>query len=188
METSNAHEKGKKKKGLVKICSKSMCTHFKGANEQTNYLFIVQTDVNIYANPVTSFFQIHFALTIKMAAVLSKIIGNPIKMVTILFRFPKVRFWNGQDYGYNYKYNWPFQNQTIGNPNFKALSNQMFLVFQCFVFKPPTVIFKILRWNIVVRKKQWWILQQSRCHRQPAKKFNKLQIENKITVGIWNPT
>ena len=29
------HDRKEKKKGLVKICSKSMCTHNKGANEQT---------------------------------------------------------------------------------------------------------------------------------------------------------
>ena len=65
----------------------------------------------------------------QMAAILSKTIGNPNKMATILFRLPMVWFKKGQVHSYSYSYNRPFQNRTIGNLNFKTFSILMSLVF-----------------------------------------------------------
>ena len=58
------------------------------------------------------------------------------KMATILFRFPMVRFLNGWD-SYSYCYDWPLQNRTIGNQNFKTFGIPKCSIFQCSVFKPP---------------------------------------------------
>ena len=53
-------------------------------------------------------------------------------MAAILFGFPMVWFWNGWDHSYNYCHDQLFQNQTIGNLNFK-----MFGIPMCAVLKPP---------------------------------------------------
>ena len=67
----------------------------------------------------------------KMAAILSKTIGNQNKVAAILFGYPLVRFLNVRDHSYRYCCDWPFQNQTIGNLNFKTFGIPMCSVFQC---------------------------------------------------------
>ena len=52
-------------------------------------------------------------------------IGNPNKMA-FLFGFQIVQFYNGWDHSCTYCYNQPFQNWTIGNPNFKMFGIPMF--------------------------------------------------------------
>ena len=58
-----------------------------------------------------------------MMAILSKTIVNHTKMMAILVGFAMVRLLNFWD---RYDRPIPFQNQTIGNPNFKMFDIPMF--------------------------------------------------------------
>ena len=58
----------------------------------------------------------------------------------ILFGFPMVRFRNGWDHSYSYCYDQPFQNQTIGNSNFKTFSIPICSVFKPLLYKASPVI------------------------------------------------